>query len=210
MSVYTKFTTYDCPSSYQCPRTSTLFYACLGVFVFSVLYEGLKVFREHLMSHPLFASSRRYPSLFSKVFHVSQSGDAGMGKIRHESGCCATRLRPEQHVSRHMIVGDGVDDSPPYNKFQEDNGPTKNYSDFNVQGFRSCDCKSSPTFSLFDHILQSLIHIVQTGLGFMLMLIFMTFNVYLCLALLLGAGFGYFCFAWKRRIAIVDVTQHCN
>ncbi len=38
------------------------------------------------------------------------------------------------------------------------------------------------------HILQSLIHVFQVAFSYCLMLVFMTFNVWLCLALCVGMG----------------------
>lgn len=59
------------------------------------------------------------------------------------------------------------------------------------------------------HILQSVLHMVQVTISYFLMLIFMTYNVYLCIPVIIGAGFGYFFFGWKRSI-IVDVNEHCH
>ncbi|XP_071507849.1 high affinity copper uptake protein 1-like [Diadema antillarum] len=59
------------------------------------------------------------------------------------------------------------------------------------------------------HLLQTVLHIVQVTLSYFLMLIFMTYNVYLCIAVALGAGAGYFIFGWKRAI-VVDVNEHCH
>ncbi|XP_013381698.1 high affinity copper uptake protein 1 [Lingula anatina] len=59
------------------------------------------------------------------------------------------------------------------------------------------------------HLLQTLLHIVQVVISYFLMLIFMTYQVYLCLAVALGAGVGYFIFGWKRS-TIVDLGEHCH
>jgi len=37
----------------------------------------------------------------------------------------------------------------------------------------------------------------------------MTYNVWLCLAVLFGATLGYFLFGWKKSV-VVDVTEHCH
>ncbi|RWS23261.1 high affinity copper uptake protein 1-like protein [Leptotrombidium deliense] len=42
------------------------------------------------------------------------------------------------------------------------------------------------------HVLQSILHFIQIFTGYILMLIVMTYNVWLILAAVLGAGFGYF------------------
>lgn len=43
-------------------------------------------------------------------------------------------------------------------------------------------------------------------LSYTLMLAFMTFNFYICLSIILGAGIGYFMFYW-RKITVVHVTD---
>jgi len=59
------------------------------------------------------------------------------------------------------------------------------------------------------HFLQSFLHIVQVTVSYMLMLVFMTYNVWLCLAVALGAGAGYFCFGWRKQ-STHDVNEHCH
>jgi len=59
------------------------------------------------------------------------------------------------------------------------------------------------------HFYQTFLHMVQMILSYFLMLIFMTYNVWLCIAVVLGAGVGYFLFGWKKSV-IVDVTEHCH
>jgi len=49
----------------------------------------------------------------------------------------------------------------------------------------------------------------QVVLSYVLMLIVMTYNVWLCLAVILGAGSGYFFFGWKKSL-VVDITEHCH
>lgn len=59
------------------------------------------------------------------------------------------------------------------------------------------------------HMVQTLLHMVQFVISYLLMLIFMTYNVWLCLAVLLGSGLGYFTFGWRKSVA-VDITEHCH
>ncbi|XP_034235046.1 high affinity copper uptake protein 1-like [Thrips palmi] len=59
------------------------------------------------------------------------------------------------------------------------------------------------------HLVQTGLHAVQFLLSYLLMLVFMTYNVWLCLAVLLGATFGFFVFGWKKEKA-VDMTEHCH
>ncbi|XP_041094405.1 high affinity copper uptake protein 1 [Polyodon spathula] len=59
------------------------------------------------------------------------------------------------------------------------------------------------------HLLQTVLHIIQVVLSYFLMLVFMTYNGYLCIAVALGAGTGYFLFSWKKAV-VVDITEHCH
>ncbi|KAF8765035.1 high affinity copper uptake protein 1-like [Argiope bruennichi] len=61
----------------------------------------------------------------------------------------------------------------------------------------------------WQHAVQTSLHIVQIVVSYFLMLIFMTYNVWLCLAVVFGAGVGYFVFGWKKA-SVVDITEHCH
>ncbi|XP_060107474.1 high affinity copper uptake protein 1 [Heteronotia binoei] len=61
----------------------------------------------------------------------------------------------------------------------------------------------------FPHIFQTVLHIIQVVVSYFLMLIFMTYNAYLCIAVAAGAGTGYFFFSWKKAV-VVDITEHCH
>ncbi|CAL7947813.1 unnamed protein product [Xylocopa violacea] len=69
--------------------------------------------------------------------------------------------------------------------------------------------KQPPTMLSWMHTFQTFLHIVQIVLSYFLMLIFMTYNVWLCFAVVFGAAIGYFLFGWKKSV-IVDVTEHCH
>lgn len=59
------------------------------------------------------------------------------------------------------------------------------------------------------HLLQTFLHLIQVVLSYGLMLIAMTYNVYLVLAIVLGAACGYFFFGWVRQRS-VDASEHCQ
>ncbi|XP_065344818.1 high affinity copper uptake protein 1-like isoform X2 [Cloeon dipterum] len=69
--------------------------------------------------------------------------------------------------------------------------------------------RQPPTMLSGIHALQTALHVLQLVISYLLMLIFMTFNVWLCLAVIVGATIGYFLFGWKKSV-IVDVTEHCH
>ncbi|XP_076347656.1 high affinity copper uptake protein 1-like isoform X1 [Tachypleus tridentatus] len=59
------------------------------------------------------------------------------------------------------------------------------------------------------HLIQTLLHVVQFVISYFLMLMFMTYNMWVCIAIALGAGAGFFLFGWKKA-TVVDVTEHCH
>ena len=59
------------------------------------------------------------------------------------------------------------------------------------------------------HVVQTVMHTVQIFVSYCLMLVFMTYNVYLCLSLVLGATLGYFVAGWSRT-QITDQNEHCH
>lgn len=66
-----------------------------------------------------------------------------------------------------------------------------------------------PTMFSLNHLLQSFLHLIQVTLSLMLMLIFMTYNSWLCLSVVFGAMIGYLLFGWKKSL-VVDITEHCH
>jgi len=59
------------------------------------------------------------------------------------------------------------------------------------------------------HVAQTALHFVQFVLSYLLMLIFMTYNVWLCLGVAFGVTVGYFFFGWQRQ-TVHDTTEHCH
>ncbi|XP_014238975.1 high affinity copper uptake protein 1-like [Trichogramma pretiosum] len=58
------------------------------------------------------------------------------------------------------------------------------------------------------HVVQTMLQGVQLILGYLLMFIFMTYNVYLCIAVVVGSVLGYFVFSWKY--ARCDISECCS
>ncbi len=70
---------------------------------------------------------------------------------------------------------------------------------FTFHAFSLCRIKHY-SISVSMHVLQSALHVVQVGLGYILMLVAMTFNGWLFLAICFGAGVGYLLFAKSRHL----------
>ena len=60
------------------------------------------------------------------------------------------------------------------------------------------------------HLLQTLLHGVQILMSYCLMLVFMTYNVYLGLCIILGGALGYFVTGWRRSSQLMDQNEHCH
>ncbi len=57
------------------------------------------------------------------------------------------------------------------------------------------------------HLVQTALHLLQVSLSYLLMLIFMTYNTWLCAATVVGLTFGYFLFGWRRKAALLHRLQ---
>lgn len=60
------------------------------------------------------------------------------------------------------------------------------------------------------HLVQTLLHLVQFALGYMLMLIAMTFNVWLFISVVFGASLGYFIFNCRQSLYADVVEDPCH
>lgn len=63
------------------------------------------------------------------------------------------------------------------------------------------------------HILLSVSYVLQQFISLTLMLVFMTYNLYLCLTVVFAAGLGFYLFAWKRIILsgnMISTTPDCH
>ena len=57
------------------------------------------------------------------------------------------------------------------------------------------------------HVTQSLLEILNAFLSFSLMIIFMSMNAVLCVAVLIGLGLGYFLFRWRTDTNIYEPIE---
>ncbi|XP_063832031.1 high affinity copper uptake protein 1 [Ostrinia nubilalis] len=69
--------------------------------------------------------------------------------------------------------------------------------------------RNVPTMLSTAHAWQTFLHGVQVLVSYMLMLVFMTYNTWLCAAVVLGSATGYFLFGWRESV-VVDFTEHCH
>uniref|UniRef100_A0A2A4K282 Copper transport protein n=1 Tax=Heliothis virescens TaxID=7102 RepID=A0A2A4K282_HELVI len=69
--------------------------------------------------------------------------------------------------------------------------------------------RNVPTMMSTAHAWQTVLHGVQVLVSYMLMLVFMSYNTWLCAAVVLGSATGYFLFGWRESV-VVDFTEHCH
>ena len=60
------------------------------------------------------------------------------------------------------------------------------------------------------HLSQTALYLVQVALSYLLMLVFMTYNSWLCLATLLGITSGYFVFGWRKNVMVEQSDVCCS
>ncbi|KAJ7339558.1 hypothetical protein OS493_005959 [Desmophyllum pertusum] len=126
--------------------TTVLFGACLSTFLITALYEGLKMFRQWLVSRPL--------RLLIKNIWQSRSTSED---IPDNEDASSNKETLQQHAVRYP--------------------------------------RQSRRWRSEIHILQTFLHMLQVFMGYVLMLIVMTYNTWLGVAVLAGAGVGYMAFS---------------
>lgn len=162
--------------------------SCLGLFVCAALYEGLKLGREKLMVYEV---KRREKTL----------GDSESKPTIRNCHC----NKPDDKTS---------DESEIINVSRNQHNCCANETnrDYLLNNQDTADIRFKTSRArLFSrsHLCQTLLHMLQITVSYLLMLVFMTYNSYLCLSVVLGAGLGYFIFGFQR-VTSIDVNEHCH
>ncbi|CAD6992813.1 unnamed protein product [Ceratitis capitata] len=58
------------------------------------------------------------------------------------------------------------------------------------------------------HVITTLLFFIQVALSYLLMLVFMNYNYWLCLSVVIGLGLGYFFFGWSQHDAYDNDCCH--
>jgi len=159
----------------------------IGLFILAVLYEGLKYYREHL----LYVAFNRSPDnpMTDGGMHNDSSTTPLQSPAATTNNCHSTVETPCPANEETTIVPNGTQ--------QNSNHPYYYVKPYMTTMFNKV------------HACQTGLHVVQLIVSYLLMLVFMTYNVWLCLAVALGSGLGYFLFGWRKTV-IVDITEHCH
>lgn len=178
-----------------------LLWSMLVIFVMAALYEGLKYYREHLFW-------RTYNALQYRPVTVTEKSN-GNGVATAGGTSTNGDHRSGTADGLNVLMGTGVGGGSGAGGGSSGGSILNEDTNRVVHMVGEVIHKQPPTMLSLMHLYQTLLHILQVTLSFLLMLIFMTYNTWLCLAVVLGAALGYFLFGWKKSV-IVDVTEHCH
>ena len=151
-----------------------MFGSCFALFFVAIFYEGLKFIRNKLV--------------------LAFSTGMNLQKEKNVKNINSTTLETSEKVSIKM-------NSKLYFKyylyeiFLYFNNFIKNVFLLNLT-FRN--------IFRIDHLVQSVLYALQFSIGYILMLAFMTFNYWLCFAILLGIWSGYFVFGLEKSKYITN------
>uniref|UniRef100_A0ABD2XRG3 Copper transport protein n=1 Tax=Trichogramma kaykai TaxID=54128 RepID=A0ABD2XRG3_9HYME len=170
----------------------------IGIVIMAALYEGLKYYREYLFWKTY--NSLQYRSVAGPPSEKSVGPGSGSNVANGSNGSATAAVLEDNRLARlHARRGR----AQAAIKFATANRSQAHPS---LSLFLSIP---RPTMLSWMHAFQTSLHIVQIILSYFLMLIFMTYNSWLCAAVVVGAAIGYFLFGWKKSV-IVDVTEHCH
>ena len=176
---------------WQTETIAVFLLSCLVLFVVAALYEGLKLIRERVARAD---QARRRQMLGSRTCHCDSSNNTTNGESKKILSDTTNR---DGSGEENVIIIDG--------------GKSAAHSCCNKNPTSAPTTHSSYIIRLLNktHLLQSFLHMAQLTISYLLMLVFMTYNSWLCLAVVLGSGMGYFLFGLKR-LSPIDVNEHCH
>ncbi|XP_030371155.1 probable low affinity copper uptake protein 2 [Scaptodrosophila lebanonensis] len=168
---------------WHCESVLALTISCLLIFVVAVMYEALKYYREWLFRN----------------------------RARRSSGGALEPPTVEAWSFKRSSHTRSISSSPPQPHPQRESTPQLSVIPARAPGGNRHLHHGIPQDTKLGwlaplHLYQTFLHMLQVTISFLLMLVFMTFNVWLCLAVVLGAGVGYFMFGHRT----LSLQEHCN
>jgi hypothetical protein len=153
--------------------------------IFAALFEGIRTFRDLLMDKFLELSR-------TLLIGVNQSSvQVKFAKDQSSNG--------QQHLTNPPLYTTSCENNlcESINKFEEDNNVQIDIIDSPKQNGKDEKVAHTPmtVFTRYSHLFAStFLHMIQTFLGFTLMLAIMTFNIWVLTAIAVGTGIGFFVF----------------
>ncbi|GFO20063.1 high affinity copper uptake protein 1 [Plakobranchus ocellatus] len=168
--------------SWKVDSCTELVGACAAVFILSIIQSALRSFSLHV-NVKLSNSSKKHQALPTVYRHNEQDWNDTNIDFNSVSDIATT-------TSSLSLSAAGAD-HPGHSAADGDNIETDRTS----QRTPSLHCAIPfKTLSSGRHLVLTCLHMLQVIFSYCLMLVFMTFNLWLCLALVLGMGVGYFTF----------------
>ncbi|VDP22777.1 unnamed protein product [Schistosoma margrebowiei] len=141
--------------------------ACLGSFIFAIIYEALETLRHKLL---LRAACNN---------QCERAGNSYGGP-----SCPGCPNSSDSNSNKGYL------------------NPVESNEEVHVNVFSNSYREKLRSHCSSYHLVQTMLHLVHAFMGYILMLIVMTYNVYLLLAVLFGFTLGYFLFARNRALLV--------
>ncbi|CAH8462268.1 unnamed protein product [Heterobilharzia americana] len=148
--------------------------ACLGSFLFAIIYEALEALRHNLLLRA--SCNNRCPLPYNSTLH----GENSFGT----TSCPGCSIPSDTNSNKVYL------------------NPSEKNEDVHVSVVSTSCLQKLRSYCSSYHLVQTMLHMLQTLMGYMLMLIVMTYNVYLLLAVIFGFTLGYFLFAQNRALLL--------
>lgn len=160
----------------------------LACFVLGILYEAVKFGRDHVL---------RTTAGFKAVKQTDHNSSSGNGNTTDTS---------------LAIEGGGgdADGSKTIDAAAADESLSSNTQVAEVSVVKSSVKIVETEMLSCGHLMLTALHFLQLTLAYFLMLIVMTYNTWLCLAVVSGATVGYFLFGWRKNAIIDGGGDHCH
>jgi len=198
---YTEVILFD---SWRIDSLGGLIGSMVACFFLGILYEGLKFARDHVTRTSGF-KTMRLPIRNRRRQQQQQNptpptSSASSSTINNDMAPASNGVTASGDEKDRDIIVDASNDAEDPNNLRE-----------SLQRVEQQDSVKMVETSMFSvgHLLLTLMHFVQVTLAYFLMLIVMTYNTWLCLAVAAGATVGYFLFGWRKN-AIVENSDHCH
>jgi len=164
--------------------------ACLAMFVLAFVYELLKVAREHLLHRALQCACVRCSALRSPASSPCSAENGNLHNGSYETNVASYETTVMIKPTPQANCGGNCDNYPN-------------------------DCLRLRPIRPWSavHVAQTGLHTVQFVVAYLLMLVFMTYNVWLCAAVTVGSGLGYWACAWTvtKRLSYGQFSkEHCH
>uniref|UniRef100_A0A7E4UMZ6 Copper transport protein n=1 Tax=Panagrellus redivivus TaxID=6233 RepID=A0A7E4UMZ6_PANRE len=168
------------------------------IFALGALYEGLKTVRIYLQI-------KEAKRMKKRAHRGNHSVSMSQVEDTSEKTCLPTHSHHNNTSQSLLGNGEGVVYAPTVAVHDDADDANLTFLDF----LKGSTKRTTPLFDQF-RLLQAGLYCIQITLAYMLMLVAMTYNVYLTAAVVLGAGFGHWLFAVLQSTLSELASDACH